>query len=553
MKEMTTRHQAQWTMRLHSLGIGVLLLLGVSWSVQAFEIKTDNPDVAIGWDNTIRYNYGYRMSGRNTKIGNTVYADEGDYLFNKHQAVTNRIDLLSEFDLVFKRNTGVRVSAALWFDEAYSGSSKSNPALAAIASYPGNNFTPTVKRFYAGPSGEFLDAFVFGKFDIGGMPINIKVGSHTIYWGESLLMGGAVHGISYSQSPLDLQKGFATPGAEVKELFRPLNNISGQVQVSERLSLEAQYFFDWAAARYPEGGTYLGPADFVFDGPVRQFAGGNIFLTRGNPMEPSKKNGEWGIAARFNPHWLDGTMGLYYRRYADKLPVVLRTGPAPSLTYNMVYGGDIDLWGISLAKQIAGLSIGAELSYRRNTPLVAPTLGVSPTGEMARGDTYHGLVNVVSILPKFAVFDTASVSAELTWSQWSKVRSHPELFSALGFAPCAGKEKWDGCATKNYVGLAVNFTPTWFQVLPGVDLSMPISASDGVSGNGATSLGGSERNGSYSIGIGADVQQKYRFDLKYNNYFGRLKESATAVTSQNGLSSLLQDRGYLVFTFKTSF
>lgn len=551
MNRITTRYRAMKKMCSLCL-VGALLLLGASWNVNAFVIDAGNPDVAISWDNTVRYNLGYRMSGRNPKIANTSVADEGDYLFDKHQVVTNRFDLLSEFDLTYMGKSGLRVSAAFWGDAAYSGTSKSNPAMAAVASYPNGNFTDHVKRYYAGPSGELLDAFVFTKFDLADMSANVKVGRHTVYWGESLLLGGAIHGVAYSQSPLDLQKGFATPGVEAKELFRPLTNISGQIQVTDQLSVQGQYFLDWASARYPEGGTYLGPADFVFDGPVRQFAGGATFLTRGNPFEP-KKRGEWGVAMRYNPIWLDGTLGLYYRRYADKLPVVLRTGPAPSLTYNLIYGSDIDLLGVSLAKQIAGVSIGAELSYRHNTPLNAPTLGVSPTGEMARGDTYHGLVNAVVLLPKTALFDIASVAAEMTWSRWSKVLSHPELFSALGFAPCVGKDLWDGCATKNYVGLAVGITPTWFQVSPGVDLSMPIAVSSGVGGNASTALGGSERNGSYSIGIGVDVQQKYRFDLKYNDYFGRLRESATAVTSQNGLSSLLKDRGFLAFTFKTSF
>jgi hypothetical protein len=43
-----------------------------------------------------------------------------------------------------------------------------------------------------------LDAFAFGQFSVGDVPTYLKVGRHTIYWGESLLLGGATHGISYS-------------------------------------------------------------------------------------------------------------------------------------------------------------------------------------------------------------------------------------------------------------------------------------------------------------------------------------------------------------------
>ena len=40
----------------------------------------------------------------------------------------------------------------------------------------------------------------------------------------------------------------------------------------------------------------------------------------------------------------------------------------------------------------------------------------------------------------------------------------------------------------------------------------------GVSGNAATTFGGNQGLGNYSVGLGADVQQKYRFDLKYVDF-----------------------------------
>ena len=74
---------------------------------------------------------------------------------------------------------------------------------------------------------------VFGRFDLGEVPTSVKVGRHTLYWGESLFLGGNINGIAYAQNPLDLQKGFATPGTEAKELFRPLNQLSGQAQITD--------------------------------------------------------------------------------------------------------------------------------------------------------------------------------------------------------------------------------------------------------------------------------------------------------------------------------
>jgi hypothetical protein len=555
--------------RITAVAAAVALLAFSAGTAQAFEIDSGNPDVAIRWDNTVRYNYAVRTEARDSKIGNSALSDEGDYSFDKGDAVAKRLDLLSELDVVYKKRFGFRVSGAGWYDGAYGDTSRSNPnpPLNGIPSYVGNKYSPLVKRLYHGASGEIMDAFVFGGGDIGDVPVQGKAGRHTLYWGESMFLGGHMHSIAYAQNPLDLQKGFATPGVEAKELFRPLNQLSGQAQVSDTLSIAGQYLLEWAPARYPEGGTYLGPVDFVFNGPDRQFLSPALgFASRGPAGEP-KQNGELGLSARWSPKELDGTVGFYYRRFADKLPQTLLTKAAPGSAsqYNLIYADKVDLLGVSLAKNIGGLSVGAELSTRHNTPLTSQVLGVAPglpgQGDTKgpRGDTWHALVNTVGVIPKTAVFDAAAWAAEAQWSTWTKVRSGGNLFNALGYAPCnatatvAAKDKWDGCVTKNYVGVSLAFTPTWYQVFPGVDLSAPMSYAVGLSGNSATVFGGNEGLGNYAIGISADVQQKYRFDLKYIDYVGRYKDNGTAVTSTNGLTTYLKDRGFVSLTFKTTF
>ncbi|MEJ8850874.1 DUF1302 domain-containing protein [Variovorax rhizosphaerae] len=553
---------SQPAFRLAAIALAAALL-SMSSGAQAFELETGNPDFSVRWDNTLRYNYANRVEERDSKIGNSAVSDEGTYSFNKGKTVANRLDLLSEFDLTYKKRYGVRVSAAGWYDDAYGSVSQTNPnaPLTNIPSYIGKRYSDYTQRYYHGPSGELLDAFVFGGVDIGAVPVNMKIGRHSLYWGESLFLAGNLNSVAYAQNPLDLQKGFATPGVEAKELFRPLNQVSAQAQLTEELSVAAQYMLEWDSFRYPEGGTYLGPVDFAFNGPDRQFISQALgFARRGNPSEP-KQHGEGGLAARWSPAWLDGTMGFYWRNFADKLPQTFITQAGPGVSrYNLIYADNINLYGVSLAKNIGGISFGGELSYRENTPLNSTVLGISPglptPGDTKgpRGDTYHGLINAVGVINKTPLFDTATWAAELVWSQWAKVRSGGNLFFAEGFAPCVGKDKWDGCTTKNYVGAGLSFTPTWFQVFPGVDLSMPMTYAVGLSGNAATIFGGNQGNGNYSVGLGVDVQQKYRFDLKYIDYVGHYRSTnGTAVTSQNGFTTLLKDRGFVSLTFKTTF
>lgn len=545
--------------------------LAIAAPAMAFEIDSGNPDLSVRWDNTVRLNLATRVEARDPKIGNSAVADEGTYSFDKGDMVAQRVDLLSEFDLVFKKRSGLRVSAAAWFDGAYGSKSRSNPnaPLSAIPSYIGNQYSDTIKHLYRGGTGEILDAFVFTGFDVGESPVSVKFGRHTVYWGESLLLGGHMHSVAYAQSPLDLQKGFATPGTEAKELFRPLTQLSAQSQVSDTLSLAATLGLQWEPARYPEGGTYLGPVDFAFNGPDRQFVSAALgFASRGTAAEP-KQAGEWGVSARWSPAWLDGTLGVYWRSFADKMPqtFITQAPPLGPTRYNLIYADQVKLLGVSLAKSIAGVSVGAEISTRRNTPLTSQVLGVAiglpAEGETKgpRGDTWHALVNLLGSVGKTPVFDSASWAAEVQYSRWSKVRSGAKLFNAVGYAPCLANgttrtrdwDKWDGCVTKDYVGAGVSFTPSWFQVFPGVDLSAPMSYSIGLKGNASTTFGGNEGLGNYSIGVTADVQQKYRFDLKYIDYIGRYRDNGTAVTSQNGFTTFLKDRGFVSLTFKTTF
>ena len=70
----------------------------------------------------------------------------------------------------------------------------------------------------------------------------------------------------------------------------------------------------------------------------------------------------------------------------------------------------------------------------------------------------------------------------------------------------------------------------------------------------ATSFGGNQGLGNYSVGLGADVQQKYRFDLKYIDFVGHYtRQRHRRDRRTNGLTTYLKDRGFVSLTFKTTF
>lgn len=524
-------------------------MLAASGAVHAFTFDTGNPDLAVRLDTNLRYNIGVRTEGRDSKIANNPNFDESDAKFDRGDIVTNRLDILPELDITFRKTMGLRLSGAAWYDDAYHDTSvKSSPVVAAQGfptSYDGDKYSGFTKRYHRGPSGELLDAFVFANFDVDSIPVSLKVGRHTIYWGESLLT--ATHGIAYSQQPVDFLKALNNPGSEVKELFKPLGQISMQVGLTDTLTVAGQYYLEWDPYPFPEGGTYLGLFDGLHRGPDRLPLAPGFAIPHGDDREPGN-SGNWGVMARWSPTWLDGTLGFFYRKYDEKIPwLVLAGDPANPATfsYRWSYAKDVELYGISLAKEVAGLSVGAEVSYRKNGAFNSAA-GFSNEG--ARGDSQHVVLNALGLINKTPLFDTASYLAEFTYAHWSKVTENPGLFNAEGFAPCAGKSKSDGCITRNYYGIGLNFTPTWFQVLPSVDLKMPITYTIGLKGNAANRGGGYEGQGDWSIGLSADWQQKYNFSLKYVDYLIKVKD-ATTVNGETPLS----DRGWVVFTFKTTF
>ena len=613
------------------LGAAIASLFATPLSALAFEIDTGNPDLVVRWDNTVRYNLGLRAQNKNSQILGNPNFDDGDRNFSNGSIVTDRFDLLSEFDIVYERKYGARLSGAAWYDFAYQSLDNTNTATAntLVNGLPvAGQLSLYSKRFDKGFSGEFLDAFVFANVDVAGMPTNVKAGQHTVFWGDSLLLGGAVHSVSYSQNPLDLQKGFTTPGAEAKELFRPRGGITLQVQPITELSVAGQWFYNWQAVRVPESGNYLTINDALN-------YGGNSLIVSPNPLAPpgnflrawrvqdiqpsswSSNLGDFGVAARWSPAWLDGTIGFYGRNTTDTLPQVMLTpGLAPNVppatctaiggqvlpgnnciinrnattladiqqfgkfgTYNTAYGTNIHIYGISLTKEIVGVSWAGEFSYRQNMPLVSIPVQVLPAALVPRvpgsiaiadvptkgtpgalGDTYHGLINGVNIFPKTVLFDTATLSGELTWMHWAKVTQNAAAFKGgPNYLNSDGSTPID-VPTRNYFGLAFNFTPTWFQVFPSTDILMPLSWSQGISGNSAITLGGNKNGGNWSAGVAADLYQKYRFQLSYNGYFGNYQTNPTTQTpaggvmgAANGTFATLSDRGWVSFTFKTTF
>ncbi|GIU04387.1 DUF1302 domain-containing protein [Shewanella morhuae] len=114
-----------------------------------------------------------------------------------------------------------------------------------------------------------LDAFVYGNFDLnnGANPLSIRVGNQVVSWGESTLIA---HGISEINA-VDLNI-LNAPGAELKEAFRPQGMVWASLGLTDSLTVEAFYQYDWEPIWVPTAGSIFATNDFVGYGGYAQNA-----------------------------------------------------------------------------------------------------------------------------------------------------------------------------------------------------------------------------------------------------------------------------------------
>ena len=345
--------------------------------------------------------------------------------------------------------------------------------------------------------------------------------------------------------------------------------------------LAGQWFYNWQAVRLPESGSYLSSTDSLNFGGDSLIVGPRpAALERAGRSAPSRYSasiGDFGMAARWSPEALDGTLGFYYRNATDILPQLIvtpgvqtlpspqvcqsvggqplaPTSPTPCLingaatnvaelqnfgkvgTYQTAYGNrhphlrreprEADRRRLHRDRSVlpaehaalerpgrgaAGSRWPPSLRARSRRTAI-PADGDTPG---ALGSTWHGVVNAVAVVPKTALFDTADLLTELTWMHVSSVTQNEAVYR--GRAGYVGVDK----PTSWYVGLAINFTPTWFQVFPGVDLTLPLTWAAGLGGTAATVFGGNKNAGNWSVGLGATIDHKYLVNLSYIGYYGQ--------------------------------
>jgi hypothetical protein len=540
----------------HRLAVAVAVALAAASDLHAGVIETGNPELKLRWDNTVKYSAAFRLKDPSAGLidgADAANLDDGDRNFDKG-LISSRVDLLSEFDLTY-RNLGARVSAAGWYDSVYHRATDNNsPATYNGLSVDHTRFTEGTRSLHGG-TGELLDAFVFAKFNLGDMPGAVRAGRHALVYGETLFFGS--NGIANAQQPIDVVKALSVPNTQFKELTRPVGQVSGQLQLRTNLSVGGYYQYKWEPTVLPGSGSYFQTVDFLGDG-AESFLLGPARSVR-QPDVEAKNSGQGGLQLKWTPEGSDIDLGFYAARYHDKTPqgvlyaIPTPNGPFPS-TYRLAYHEGIRTYGISVTKTFGEFNVAAEASVRHNTPLSNPgtvdlsaVLGLPASDNRGNttypvGRTAHFNLSTMAALPSNALASETSLVAELAWNRVTSITAHADHLD-----PAAQRDAWS---------LRAVLTPSYRQVMPGLDIDVPIGI--GYTNGRSGALGpafGPDNGGDLSVGLSGRYLDVWNISLNYTHYYGKEAPGSrmTGSVTQFTYAQTFKDRDFLAFSLRRTF
>lgn len=542
--------------RIRRARLGILIAAAFATPMSGAADLNPGGAWTVRWDNTLRYSLGYRVeSPRADLLGPNL--DDGNRSLQKG-LVSNRFDLLSEFD-VQKDGFGLRVSAAGWYDGVYNRTNDhDSPGTANKRTVAYNEFTPGT-RDAAGRNAEILDMFVFGSNQIGDATLSYRVGQHSLIWGTSLFFG--MNGIAKGMSPIDVYK-LSIPGTQAKETTIPVPRVSGTLQLTEDTSAEAFVQLKYRRTRLHPAGSYLSSTDMLGQGAERFFIGdpalngrqcgstalppparfANCYLNfSGVSEEPATKSA--GVALNTRSALLDSDLGFYAVRYIDSSQYI-ETNTATG-TYRLVVPAQpVTVVGASISRLVGITNFGLEMSVRNNQPLAVKEAVITGTDQSyVTGRTAHMNLSWTAVMGATPYWSGSSLVGEFAANH---VMDIDDVRTKIAGRFPVGTPKVNTDRNKTSYGMRVIWTPTFYQVASGLDLSVPVNV--GWSFRGASMVdnsfpfGGSpHKGGEMIVGLTGTYLNKWIANVSAIHYAGKPETQA------------LLDRDYLRFSLQTSF
>jgi hypothetical protein len=253
-----------------------LLPLLVAVQAQAVEFSFADDEVTGSVDSTVSYGQLWRVQGQ-SKTNDDINTNDGDRNFDTG-LVSEVFKITTDAEVKYQ-NYGAFVRGTAFYDtqimdkrnDYFDNNNPNQPSQGSQqGTKPDNRFTNDT-RDKAGNNAEILDAYVYGNWDIAEKPVTARFGKQVFNWGEGLFYRGGVN----TTNPIDAAK-FRLPGSELKEVLIPIEAFNFSVGLTDNLSMEAFYQFNWKETAIDPVGTYFSETDLFADGgntAYRDFAG----------------------------------------------------------------------------------------------------------------------------------------------------------------------------------------------------------------------------------------------------------------------------------------
>ncbi|MDO8332716.1 MAG: DUF1302 domain-containing protein [Pseudomonas sp.] len=345
-----------------------LLPLLVAVQAQAVEFSFADEEVTGSVDSTVSYGQLWRVQGQ-SKTNDDINANDGNRNFDTG-LVSEVFKITTDAEAKYK-NYGAFVRGTAFYDtqimdkrnDYYDNNNPNQPSQSSEqGTKPGDRFTNDT-RSKAGNNAEILDAYVYGSWDVAEKPISARLGKQVFNWGEGLFYRGGVN----TTNPIDAAK-FRLPGSELKEVLIPVEALNFSVGLTDNLSMETFYQFNWKETAIDPVGTYFSETDLFADGgntAYRDFAGSSavplipVYTAIGNGQGPlggllpaakstglyqqgvnyssgtvmrvaevaddenARNDGQFGASLKYIAEELNSTeFGAYFVNYHSKEPVI---------------------------------------------------------------------------------------------------------------------------------------------------------------------------------------------------------------------------------------
>lgn len=445
------------------IDLDTTLAYGSMWRVEEQDKRMLTPPIPVA-----DWTYGAGVTDTQEFIDSVLKwnSDDGNRNFDKGDQVSNRMAVTSEMDLKYA-NMGFFLRGQVFYDSVYFeetswdgegwddwgpqnasydpnilcaggttpfagcgtyvGPETINNAVADRSITDPAHFSEDVQDRH-GYDARFLDAYVYGLFPIGEHTLDLRVGRQVISWGESLMLQG---GISFAQNKIDAAAA-TSPGVTLKEIFLPTGAVYGQIDLTETITMEAYWQYEWEPSELFATGSYFEAQDFLesdifltnaqlrnncgygfydpaltngyvdpatgysayngiascwvdVNGAVDVTGGGFPLgfgqeaetdanaMARAQDVEPDHPSDQFGLAFRF---LLDGgsEAGIYMLKYHDKYPSLWAGNYGAELKYTPAYFGYTDASGCKGSSCAPGVNAARyTVQYAEDLQLVGLT------------------------------------------------------------------------------------------------------------------------------------------------------------------------------------